>query len=86
MSIPSEFSPSECGPDPQCQVAQVAHWIGGDNFLWPDIADLSGHSPVISLQTLEVWLCQWPSLIGMEHSAPHTRAVHTAMCFEREVV
>ena len=86
MSIPSEFSPSECGPDPQCQVAQVAHWIGGDNFLWPDIADLSDHCPVISLQTLEVWLCQCLSLTGMEHSARHTRAVHTATCFEREVV
>ena len=26
MSIPSVFSPSEWGPDPQCQAAQVAHW------------------------------------------------------------
>ena len=86
MSIPSEFSPSECGPDPQCQVAQVSHWIDGDNFLWTDIADLSDHCPVISLQTLEIRLCQWPSLAGMEHSAPHTRAVHTATYFEREVV
>ena len=57
---------------------------GGDNVLQPDIADLSDHCPVISLQTLEVWLCQWPSLAGMEH-CPHTRAVHTATCFEREV-
>ena len=24
----------------------------------------------------EVWLCQWPSLAGMEHCALHTRAVH----------
>ena len=55
------------------------------NVLWPDIADLSDHCPVISLQMLEVWLCQWPNLAGMEHCAPHTRAVHTAMCFEREV-
>ena len=53
--------------------------------LRPDIADLSDHCPVISLQMLEVWLCQWPSLAGMEHCAPHTRAVHTATCFEREV-
>ena len=29
--------------------------------------------------------CQWPSLAGMEHCVPHTRAVHTATCFEREV-
>ena len=28
---------------------------GGDNVLRPDIADLSNHCPVISLQTLEVW-------------------------------
>ena len=58
---------------------------GGDSVLWPDIADLSDHCPVISLQTLEVRLCQWPSLAGMEHCAPHTRAVHMATCFEREV-
>ena len=30
-----------------------------------DIADLSNHCPVISLQTLEVWLCQWPILAGI---------------------
>ena len=53
---------------------------------WSDIADLSDHCSVILLQTLEVWLCQWPSLAGMEHCAPHTRAVHMATCFEREVV
>ena len=58
---------------------------GGDNVLRPDIADLSDHCPVISLQTLEVRLCQRPSLAGMEHCAPHTRALHTATCFEREV-
>ena len=57
----------------------------GDNVLRPDIADLSDHCPVISLQTLEVRLCQWQSLAGMEHCPPHTRAVHTAMCYEREV-
>ena len=28
---------------------------------------MSDHCPVNSLQTLEVWLCQWPSLTGMEH-------------------
>ena len=37
------------------------------------IEDLSDHCPVISLQTLEVRLCQWPSLAGMEHCTPHTR-------------
>ena len=47
---------------------------------------LSDHCPVISLQTLEVWLCQWPSLTGMEHWALHTRAVHAATCLERELV
>ena len=35
---------------------------GGDNVLRSDIADLSDYCPVISLQTLEVRLCQWPSL------------------------
>ena len=28
---------------------------------------------------------QWPSLTSIEHCAPHTRAVHTATCLEREV-
>ena len=59
--------------------------LGGDNILQLDIADLSDHCPVIPLQTLEVWLCQWPSLTGTEHCAPHTRAVHTAKCLEREM-
>ena len=58
----------------------------GDNVLRLEIADLSDHCPVISLQMLEVWLCQWPILTGMEHCALHTRAVHAAMCLEREVV
>ena len=40
---------------------------------------------IISLQMLEVWLCQWPSLAGMEHCAPHTRAVYTALCFDRSL-
>ena len=40
---------------------------------------------VISLQTLEEGLCYWPSFTGMEHCAPHTRAVHTATCLERKV-
>ena len=50
-----------------------------------DIADLSDHCPVISLQTLEVRLCQWPSLTGVEHCAPHTRAVHAVKCLEKEM-
>ena len=58
---------------------------GGDNVLRPDIAGLSDRCPVIPLQTLGVWLCQWLSLTGMEHCAPHTRTVHTATCLEREV-
>ena len=58
----------------------------GDNVLRLDIAGLSDLCPVIPLQTLEVWLCQWPSLTGMEHYAPHTRAAHAATCLEREVV
>ena len=52
------------------------------NVLQLDIADLSDHCPVISLQTLEVWPCQWPSLTGMEHCIPHTRAVHAATCLD----
>ena len=56
---------------------------GGDNVLRLDIADLSDHCPVISLQT--VWLCQWPRLTGMEYCTPHTEAVHVATCLEREV-
>ena len=50
-----------------------------------DTVDLSDHCPIISLQKLEVWLCQWPSFTGMEHCAPHTRAIHAVMCLEREV-
>ena len=68
--------------------AKPGRWLigpGDDNVLRFDIVDLSDHCPVILLQMLEVWLCQWPSLTGMEHCIPHTRAVHTAMCLEREV-
>ena len=57
---------------------------GGDNVLRFDIADLSDHCPVNSLQILEVWLCQWPSLTGMEHCSLHSTPVHMAMCLERE--
>ena len=35
----------------------------------------SDHCPVIPLQMLEVWFCQRPSLTGMEHCTPYTRAV-----------
>ena len=83
--ISGAFSPSKWGPNPQCQAAQVAHWNWCYNVLQPDIAELFDHCSVIPLQTLEVWLCQWPSLTGMEHYPPHTRAVHTATCLEREV-
>ena len=50
-----------------------------------DFADLSDHCPVILLQMLVVWLCQWPSLIVMEHCTLHTRAIHVAMLLEKEV-
>ena len=86
MSIPAE--PSLLQNEVQCQAGQVAHWIWWYNILWLDIADLSDHCPVILLQMLEVWLCQWPSLTGMEHCALHKTAVHhvhTATCLEREV-
>ena len=83
MSLPSKSSLLQN----EVQILNAKPHIGpgGDNVLRPDIADLSDHCPVISLQTLEVRLCQWPSLAGMEHCAPHTRAVHMATCFEREV-
>ena len=58
---------------------------GSDNVLRLDIADLSDHCPVNSLQTLEVWLCQWPSLTGLEHCVLHTTPVHMVTCLEREV-
>ena len=46
---------------------------------------MSDHCPVNSLQTLEVWLCQWPSLTGMEHCALHTTPVHIVTCLEKEL-
>ena len=51
---------------------------GSDNVLWLDINRSVSSLPIISLQTMEVWLCQWPSLTGMEHYLRHTRAVHEA--------
>ena len=86
MSIPAE--PSLLQNEVQILNAKPRNQLtgpGGENVLRPDIAHLSDHCPVIPLQTLEVWLCQWPSLTGMEHCASHTRAVHTATCLEREV-
>ena len=56
---------------------------GGDNVLWLDIADLSDHCPVISLQMLEGWLCQWSSLTSMEHCTPHTE-LYTQPCVLKE--
>ena len=61
----SRASSSDSGPD-------------GHSVLWFNIADLSDHCSVISLQMLEAGLCYWPSFTGMEHCAPHTRAVHTS--------
>ena len=64
---------------------QVAQWTDGGSVLWFNIADLSDHCSVISLQTLEAGLCYWPSFTGMEHCALHTHAVHMATCLERKV-
>ena len=77
MSIPAE--PSLLQNEVQILNAKLHKKLigpGGDNVLQSDIVDRSDHCPVISLQMLEVWLCEWPSLIGMEYCAPHTRAVH----------
>ena len=51
-----------------------------------DTADLSDHGPVIALQPLQVRLGQWPRFTGMEHGAPHTRAVYMATDLVREVL
>ena len=62
-----------------CPLEQVTHWIWWwqiDNVLRLDIADLSDHCPVVSLQMLEVWLCQWPSLTGRKHCV-HTHELYT---------
>ena len=61
---------------------KVAVSCGLLNF---NIADLSDHCSVTSLQTLEAGLCYWPSFTGMEHCTPHTPAVHMATCLERKV-
>ena len=53
---------------------------------WFDTADLSDHGTIFALQALQVRLGQWPSFTGMEHGAPHARAVYMAMCLVREVV
>ena len=37
------------------------------------------------LQALQVRLSKWPSFTGMEHGAPHARAVHMATGLVREV-
>ena len=44
------------------------------------MADLSDHGPIIALQALQVRLGQWPSFTGIEHGAPHSRAVYIATC------
>ena len=81
------FSPSEWGPDPQCQAAQVAHWTWWLQCLAVCITDLSEHCPFISLQTLEVWLCQWPSIAGMEHkSCTHGHVFWKRGGMKRELV
>ena len=49
------------------KLRELLIWPDGDSVLQLDIADLSDHCPVIPLQMLEVWCCQWPSLTGMEY-------------------
>ena len=73
MSIPSESFLL------QNKVQILNAKLQGDNVLQSDIADLSDHCPVISLQMLEVWFCQWTSLAGMEHCALHTSCTHGHM-------
>ena len=43
------------------------------------------HVPIIAFQALQVRLGKWPSFTGMEHGAPHTRAVYMATGLVREV-
>ena len=50
-----------------------------------DTAELSDHDPIIALLPLQVRLGQWPRFTGMEHGAPHTRAVYMATGLVREV-
>ena len=78
MSIPAE--PSLLQNEVQILNPKLCKLLIGpvdDSVLRPDIADMSDHCSVIPLQLLEVWLCQLPSLTGMEHCALHTRAVYT---------
>ena len=86
MSIPAQ--PSLLQDEVQIFNAKLCKWLSG-----PDggcvsqfyIADLSDHCSVSLLQMLEAGLYKWPSFTGMEHYAPHVRAVHMAMCLESEV-
>ena len=62
MSIPAE--PSLLRNEVQILSAKPRKYLigsGDDSVLRLDIAGLSDHCPVILLQTLEVWLYQWPS-------------------------
>ena len=86
MPIPAE--PSLFQNEVQVFISEPCKKLSGrdgGSVLWFNIADLSDHCSVISLQTQEAGLCYWPSFTGMEHCAPHTRAVHTATCLERKV-
>ena len=86
MSIPAE--PSLFQYEVQVFNSEPCKWLSGPDggsVLWFNIADLSDHCSVISLQTLEARLCYWPSFTGMVHCAPHTHAVDTATCLERKV-
>ena len=80
------FSPSEWGPDLQSQAAQVAHWTWWWQCLvaWHcrSVWSLLCHS---AADAGGFALSMAKSLTGIKHCTPHTRAVHTATCLEREV-
>ena len=84
MSIPAE--PSLFQAEVASLESSSVDLIDVGSVLWFNIADLSDHCYVITLQTLEAGLCQWSSFAGMEHCTPHTRSVHTATFLERKVV
>ena len=52
----------------------------GGSVLWFNIADLSDHCSVISLQRLEAGLCYWPSFTGMKHNQICMQVVQEGIC------
>ena len=63
MSIPAE--PSLFQYEVQVFNAEPCNGPDGGSVLWFNIADLSDHCSVISLQMLEAGLCYWPSFTVM---------------------